>query len=95
MSQLNQEKIDNIFRILRIVHKSHWKPPKIETIETEIKRLGKFIFRIGVEPYVAEVVITPDKTEYVVNQKLPGRLKELAIHYKEQFDTTFSSQNTP
>jgi len=92
---IDQERIDAIFQILRIVHKSHWKTPKIETVEKEIKRLGKFVFRIGIEPYVAEVVITPDKTEYVVNQKLPGRLKELAMHYKEQFDTTFFSQNTP
>jgi hypothetical protein len=92
---LTQEKIDIIFRILRTVHKAHWKTPKIEVVEAEIKRLGKFIFRIGLEPYVAEVVITPDKTEYVVNQKLPGRLKELATHYKAQFDTTFFSQNTP
>lgn len=92
---MNQEQIDRIFRILRIVHKSHWKPPKIEVVEAEIKRTGKFVFRIGVEPYVAEIIITPNKVEYIVNEKLPGRLKELAKHYKEQFDTTFSSQNTP
>lgn len=95
MEQLNQEKIDTIFRILRIVHKSHWKPPKLETVEAEIKRTGKFVFRIGANPYVANIIMTPQKIEYIVNEKLPGRLKELATHYKEQFDTTFSSsQNT-
>jgi len=92
---MNQEQIDRIFRILRTVHKSHWKPPKLETVEAEIKRVGKFVFRIGVEPYVAELIITPNKVEYTVNEKLPERLKEIATHYKEQFDTTFSSQNTP
>jgi len=93
---MNQEHIDKIFRILRIVHKAHWKAPKIETVEDEIKRTGKFVFRIGANPYVAEVTIDSNKVEYHVNEKLPGRLKELATHYKEQFDTTFSSsQNTP
>jgi hypothetical protein len=96
MNQLNQESIDAIFRILRVVHKSHWKPPKLETVENEIKRTGKFVFRIGAEPHVAKIIITPQKVDYVVNEKLPGRLKELATHYKAQFDTTFSSsQNTP
>lgn len=92
---MKQEQIDRVFRILRIVHKSHWKPPKIETVESEIKRTGKFVFRIGAEQYVAEVIIEKDRVEYVVNEKLPSRLKEIAKHYKEQFDATFSSQNTP
>lgn len=93
---MNQGYIDTIFRILRIVHKAHWKAPKLEVVESETKRTGKFTFKIGSNPYVAEVTIEPSKVEYRVNEKLPGRLKELVTHYKEQFDTTFSSsQNTP
>jgi len=93
---MDQEYIDNIFRILRIVHKSHWKAPKLEVVLREIKRTGKFVFRIGVDPHVAEIIITPKSTEYLVNSNLAERLKEIATHYKEQFDTTFSSsQNTP
>lgn len=91
---MNQETLDSVFRILRTVHKSHWKAPKLEIVESEIKRTGKFVFRIGADPYVSEVIITNTSVDYLVNSNLTARLKEIATHYKEQFDTTFSSLKT-
>ncbi len=82
---ITQEKIDKIFGILRIVHTSHWKAPKLAEIEKEISRIGAYIFRAGRDPWVAEVKITAAGVEYVVNSELPARMKEQANGMKQKF----------
>jgi len=82
---LTQEKIDKIFGILRIVHTSHWKAPKLEEVEKEISRIGAYIFRAGRNPWVADVKITAAGVEYVVNPELPIRMKEQAEGMKKKF----------
>lgn len=82
---LAQEKIDKIFGILRIVHISHWKAPKLAEVEKEISRTGAYIFRAGTDPWVAEVRITAAGIEYVVNSELPARMKEHANGMRQKF----------
>lgn len=80
-----QEKIDKIFGILRIVHTSHWKAPKLEEVEREISRTGVYVFRAGTNPWVADVRITSAGVEYVVNSELPARMKAKADGFKKKF----------
>lgn len=82
---LTQEKIDKIFGILRIVHTSHWKAPKLEEVEREISRTGAYVFRAGRNPWVADVKITAAGVEYVVNSELPARMKAKADGMKQKF----------
>ncbi len=82
---LTQEIIDKIFSILRIVHTSHWKAPKVEEVEKEISRIGAYAFRIGTAPWVADVKITAAGVEYVVNAELPERMKMNAETMKRKF----------
>ncbi len=82
---LTQERIDKIFGILRIVHTSHWKAPKLEEVEREISRIGAYIFRAGRNPWVADVKITSAGVEYVVNSELPARMKTHAEGMKQKF----------
>lgn len=82
---LTQEKIDKIFAILRIVHASHWKAPKIIDVEREIARTGTYIFRAGRDPWVADVKITSAGVEYVINHELPARMKARAEEMKKKF----------
>ena len=82
---LAQEKIDKIFGILRIVHTSHWKAPKLEEVEREISRTGAYVFRAGRNPWVADVKITAVGVEYVVNSELPARMKAKADGMKQKF----------
>lgn len=82
---LTQEKIDKIFGILRIVHTSHWKAPKLEEVEREISRTGAYVFRAGTNPWVADIKITAAGVEYVVNSELPARMKTKADGFKQKF----------
>jgi hypothetical protein len=82
---LTQEKIDKIFGILRIVHTSHWKAPKLEEVKKEIERTGAYIFRAGRDPWVAEVRIT-ETVAYEINQELPERMKKKAEQMKNRFE---------
>jgi len=83
---LTQSFIDKVFSQLRIIHKSHWKAPKLEEVQREIGRVGKFVFRIGAAPYVAEVAITPFGVSYEVNPNLPERMKKQAETMREKFE---------
>ncbi len=88
---ITQEKIDKIFQILRIVHTSHWKAPKIEEVQKEIARTGAYIFRAGREPWVAEVKITEDSVSYEINPELPERMKKKAEEMKKRFEQMLSA----
>ncbi len=88
--QITQDKIDKIFAILRVVHTSHWKAPKIDEIEREISRTGAFVFRVGSEPWVADVKITSAGIEYIVNSELPAQMKLKAEEMKKKFEAMFS-----
>ncbi len=88
---ITQEKIDKIFAILRIVHTSHWKAPKIEEVQKEIARTGAYIFRAGREPWVAEVKITEDSVSYEINPELPERMKKKAEEMKKRFEQMLSA----
>jgi hypothetical protein len=81
-----QEKLDKLFAILRIVHTSHWKAPKLELVQREIRRTGAYIFRAGRAPWVAEVRITENSIEYVVNSELPDNFRKKADEMKKKFD---------
>lgn len=81
-----QEKIDKIFNLLRIVHTSHWKAPKVEVVQKEIQRTGAFIFRAGRDPWVADVKITENSVSYEINPELPERMKAKAQEMKKKFD---------
>ena len=83
---MQQQIIDKIFNILRIVHTSHWKAPKLEEVEKEIARTGAYIFRAGTEPWVAEVKITADTVSYEINPELPERMKKQAEEMKKKFE---------
>ena len=83
---MQQKVIDKIFNILRIVHTSHWKAPKIEEVQKEIERTGAYIFRAGTEPWVAEVKITADTVSYEINPELPERMKKKAEEMKKKFE---------
>ena len=83
---LTQEKIDKIFSILRIVHTSHWKAPKIEDVQREMQRIGAYIFRAGREPWVADVKITETAISYEINPELPDRMRATAQEMKKKFD---------
>jgi len=82
---LTQDTIDKIFSILRIVHTSHWKAPRIEEVEREISRIGAYAFRIGTDPWVADVKITAAGVEYAVNSELPERMKLNTETMKRKF----------
>lgn len=83
---LTQERIDKIFGILRIVHTSHWKAPKLEEVEREISRIGAYIFRAGRNPWVVDVKITENSVSYEINPELPERMKKKAEEMKEKFE---------
>jgi len=83
---MEQASIDKIFNILRIVHTSHWKVPKLEVVEKEIARIGAYIFRAGRDPWVAEVRITEDSVSYTINEELPGKMLEKAKEMKKKFE---------
>jgi len=82
---LTQDRIDKIFSILRIVHTSHWKAPKIEEVEREISRIGAFVFRVGRNPWVADVRITSAGVTYEANSELPAQMKIKAEGMKTKF----------
>jgi len=82
---LTQEKIDKIFGVLRVVHTSHWKAPKLEEVEKEISRIGAYVFRAGRDPWVADVKITAAGVEYAINPELPARMKSKAEEMKRKF----------
>ena len=83
---LTQEQIDRIFAVLRIVHTSHWKAPKLEDVQKEMARAGAFVFRAGRDPWVAEVRITEDTVSYEINPELPERMKKQAEEMKKKFE---------
>lgn len=83
---LTQEKIDKIFNILRMVHISHWKPPKVEEVQKEMARTGAFVFRAGRDPWVADVRITADSVSYEINPELPESMKKKAEEMKKKFE---------
>ena len=83
---ITQEKIDKVFSILRIVHTSHWKAPKLEEVQNEITRTGAYIFRAGRDPWVAEVKITEDSVSYEINPELPERMRKKAEDMKKKFE---------
>ena len=83
---ITQERIDRIFNILRIVHTSHWKAPKVEEVVKEIGRTGAYIFRAGRDPWVADVKITADSVSYEINQELPERMKKKTEEMKKKFE---------
>ncbi len=85
---LTQEKIDKIFAILRIVHTSHWKAPKVEEVQKEIARTGAYIFRAGTQPWVAEVKITENNVSYEINPELPEKMKIKAEEMKKKFEAS-------
>ena len=81
-----QQQLDEIFAKLRLIHKSHWKAPKTWEVEKEIKRTGKYVFRIGADPWVVEVIIT-DSISYEVNPELPERMKKQVMVMKQKFES--------
>ena len=83
---ITQEKIDKLFTILRIVHTSHWKPPKAEDVNKEIEKTGAYIFRAGKEQWVAEVKLTETSITYEINPELPARMKKKAEEMKKKFE---------
>ena len=87
---MDQSKIDSIFAILRRIHTAHWKAPIEEVVAKEIERIGAFVFRIGSNPWLAEVVITKDSARYEVNSNLPTRLKLHAQELKKKFEVEYS-----
>lgn len=82
---MEQAKIDAVFATLRKIHTAHWKAPKSQIVENEIKRTGAFVFRIGSNPWVAQVVITGESVDYQVNPNLPERMKKRAEEFKQKF----------
>lgn len=88
---LTQEKIDKIFSILRTVHTSHWKAPKLEEVQKEVERTGAYIFRAGSQPWVAEVKITEDTISYEINPELPEKMKIKAEEMKKKFELSIKS----
>ena len=87
---MDQAKIDGIFAILRRIHTAHWKAPKEEIVKKEIARTGAFVFRIGSNPWVAEIRIAKESVNYEINPALPERLKLHAQELKKKFEE-FSS----
>ncbi len=83
---LTQDKIDKIFGILRIVHTSHWKTPKVEEVQKEVERIGAYVFRAGRQPWVAEIKITKDTISYEINPELPEKMKLKAEEMKKKFE---------
>ncbi|MBI4146020.1 hypothetical protein HY489_01640 [Candidatus Woesearchaeota archaeon] len=86
--QIDQTMLDKLFAQLRIIHTSHWKTPKLEEVKKEIERTGTFSFRIGANPWVAEVKITMDKITYDTNQELPERMRKKMEEMKNKFDNS-------
>lgn len=88
---ITQALLDKLFSQLRIIHKAHWKAPKVEEVTREIKEKGEFVFRIGKEPHVAEVIISEKGVFYEINAELPERMRKQAEEMKRQFnmDNTF------
>ncbi len=88
---MQQQIIDKIFNILRIVHTSHWKAPGVEEVEKEIARTGAYIFRAGSDTWVAEIKITENSVSYEINPELPERMKKKAEEMKKKFEDMTSS----
>lgn len=92
---LTQERIDEVFSALRTIHKAHWRKPTLEIAEREIKRVGRFVFRIGSSPWVADISFSSDgSVEYIVNQELPERMRKHTEEMKAQFDKTISDASS-
>jgi len=89
---VTQESLDEIFRALRQVYKAHWRVPRLADVQAEIKRTGAFVFRIGSNPWVSEVIITPASVTYRVNDALPPRMRTHAEGFKNAFDALVPSQ---
>lgn len=86
---LTQEQVNAVFAQLRIIHKAHWKAPKVEEVKKEIAQKGAFLFLIGKDPYVAQVRITEDTISYEVNPALPERMRMQANDMKKKFERLF------
>lgn len=84
---ITQDVLDKVFSTLRAIHKAHWKTPRADIVTSEIKRKGVFVFRIGSNPWVAEICIDTD-VRYVVNENLALHMKQRANEFKQQFDAT-------
>lgn len=80
-----QATLDQLFAKLRIIHKAHWKAPLLSDVEKEITRKGIFVFRIGSNPWVAEIIIS-ESVRYEVNPHLPERMLAAAIKLKNLFE---------
>lgn len=87
---MEQAEIDSIFAVLRKVHTAHWKPPKAEIVKKEIDRTGAFVFRIGANPWVAQIKITKESASYEVNPALPERMKKRAEEFRRKFEMEHS-----
>ena len=83
---MKQEYLEKLFATLRIVHTSHWKAPKVDDVNKEIERKGVFVFRIGADPWVAEVKITETGATYEINPELPQRMKAKAEEMKKRVE---------
>ncbi len=93
---LTQEQVNRIFAVLRIVHTSHWKAPKLEEVQREIARTGAFVFRAGRDPWVADLRITESTVSYEINPELPERMKAKATEMKKKFEMQFNiGRNQP
>ncbi len=90
-SVLTQEQVNRIFAVLRIVHTSHWKAPKLEEVQREITRTGAFVFRAGRAPWVADIKITKDAVSYETNPELPERMKAKAEEMKKKFEAMINT----
>lgn len=88
---LTQEKLDSVFSALRQAHTSHWRVPRLQDVIREIERRGKYVFRIGSNPWVADVIITEDAVSYEVNEELPERMRAQAEELKKRFEKLTSS----
>lgn len=84
--EITQPLLDKLFSQLRIIHKAHWKVPRLEEIQAAIKEKGSFVFRIGAEPHVAEVRISEKGIFYEINESLPERMRKQAEEMKRKFD---------
>ncbi|MBS3125686.1 hypothetical protein J4211_05570 [Candidatus Woesearchaeota archaeon] len=84
---ITQQSLDSLFARLRIIHRAHWKAPALTDVEHEIKRTGSFIFRIGSNPWVAQIIIS-DLVRYEVNPQLPPRMLTATLELKKKFKQT-------
>jgi len=82
---LTQQFLESLFGVLRKIHTAHWKTPKLADVQKEIARSGVFVFRIGSDPWVADVKITESGVEYTINGDLPEKMRKRAEEYQEKF----------